>query len=149
MKTEIYKYLVKLWKLLTFIASSHCKNYVNKNSQKSSRTTLVFNEYWCRKECNREMFDWAWGFPGGTSGEEPACQCRTRKRQKMQIWSLGWEEPLEWGNVNPLQYSCLENPMNRGSGGLQSIGSHRVRHDWSILAGTQTAYALEFVYFTM
>ena len=30
---------------------------------------------------------------------------------------------------NPLQYSCLENPMDRGVGGLQSVGSHRVRHD--------------------
>ena len=29
---------------------------------------------------------------------------------------------------NPLQYSCLENPMDRGVGGLQSMGSHRVRH---------------------
>ena len=27
---------------------------------------------------------------------------------------LGWEDPLE-GNGNPLQYSCLENPMNRGA----------------------------------
>ena len=33
------------------------------------------------------------------------------------------------GNDNPLQYSCLENPMDRGAGRLQSIGSHRVRHD--------------------
>ena len=24
------------------------------------------------------------------------------------------------GNDNPVQYSCLENPMDRGSGGLQS-----------------------------
>ena len=23
---------------------------------------------------------------------------------------LGWEDPLEEGNGNPLQYSCLENP---------------------------------------
>ena len=30
---------------------------------------------------------------------------------------------------NPLQYSCLENPMDRGAGRLQSVGSHRVRHD--------------------
>ena len=35
------------------------------------------------------------------------------------------------GNGNPLQYSCLENPMDRGSGGLQSTGSQRVRHDWA------------------
>ena len=29
------------------------------------------------------------------------------------------------GNGNPLQYSCLENPMDRGAGGLQSMGSGR------------------------
>ena len=40
------------------------------------------------------------------------------------------------GNGNPLQYSCLENPMNRRPGGLQSIGLHRVGHDWSYLAWT-------------
>ena len=27
------------------------------------------------------------------------------------------------GNGNPLQYSCLENPMDRGAGGLQLLGS--------------------------
>ena len=27
------------------------------------------------------------------------------------------------GNGNPLQYSCLENPMEGGAGGLQSMGS--------------------------
>ena len=31
------------------------------------------------------------------------------------------------GNGNPLQYSCLENPGDRGAWGLPSIGSHRVR----------------------
>ena len=43
----------------------------------------------------------------------------------MQIWSPGWEDPLEEGN--PLQYSCLENPMGR----LWSMGSQRVGHDWT------------------
>ena len=54
--------------------------------------------------------------------------------QEMQVPSLGWEDPLEkgreellkkeedsWkilpgeGNSNPLQYSCLENSMDRGA----------------------------------
>ena len=30
------------------------------------------------------------------------------------------------GNGNPLQYACLENPMDRGPGRLQSMGSQRV-----------------------
>ena len=33
------------------------------------------------------------------------------------------------GNGNPLQYSCRDNPTDRGAGGLQSIGSQRARHD--------------------
>ena len=33
------------------------------------------------------------------------------------------------GNGNPLQCSCLENPKDGKPGGLQFMGSHRVRHD--------------------
>ena len=33
-------------------------------------------------------------------------------------------------NGKPFQYSCLENPTDRGPGGLQSMGSLRVGHDW-------------------
>ena len=33
------------------------------------------------------------------------------------------------GHGNPLQYSCLENPKDRGVCGLQSMGFQRVRHD--------------------
>ena len=32
------------------------------------------------------------------------------------------------GNGNPLQYSCLRIPWTEEPGGLQSMGSHRVRH---------------------
>ena len=38
------------------------------------------------------------------------------------------------GNGNPLQCSCLENPRDREPGGLLSMGSPRVRHNWSDLA---------------
>ena len=33
------------------------------------------------------------------------------------------------GNGNPLQCSCLENPMDGEPGGLPSMGLHRVGHD--------------------
>ena len=33
------------------------------------------------------------------------------------------------GNGNLLQYSHLENPWTEEPGGLQSMGSQRVRHD--------------------
>ena len=31
------------------------------------------------------------------------------------VGSLGWEDPLEEGMANPLQYSCLENPQGQRS----------------------------------
>ena len=49
-------------------------------------------------------------FPGGASGKEHACQCRRYKRCG-SIPGLG-RSPGE-GHGNPLQYSCLENPMDR------------------------------------
>ena len=46
----------------------------------------------------------------------------------MQVQFLGWEDPLEKENSNPLLYSCLENSMDREacSHGLPSMGSQRV-----------------------
>ena len=41
----------------------------------------------------------------------------------------GSERSPGGGDGNLLQYSCLENPMDRGPGGLQSMVSHRVVHD--------------------
>ena len=43
----------------------------------------------------------------------------------------GLERSPRGGNCNPLQYSCLENSLDRVAGGLWSIGSHRVGHDWA------------------
>jgi len=48
--------------------------------------------------------------PWGLSGEEPTCQCR-KLRDKASI--LGSGKSPGGGHGNPLQYSCLENPMDR------------------------------------
>ena len=37
------------------------------------------------------------------------------KMQETWVQSLGWEDSLGEGNSNPLQYSCLENPMDEGA----------------------------------
>ena len=50
-------------------------------------------------------------FPGGGSGKEPACQC-TKPRDVGSI--PGWGRPPGGGHGNPLQYSCLVNPMDGG-----------------------------------
>ena len=41
----------------------------------------------------------------------------------------GWGRSPGEGNGNPLQYSYLGNPMDRGAWRLQSMGSQRVRHN--------------------
>ena len=35
--------------------------------------------------------------------------------QDTQVRSLSQEDPLEKGMTTPLQYSCLENPVDRGA----------------------------------
>ena len=45
---------------------------------------------------------------------------------------LGRGRSPEEGSGNPLQYSCLGNPIDRGACGLQSMGSQRVGHDLAI-----------------
>ena len=52
------------------------------------------------------------GLPGGASGEETAWQCRRHKRCKFDFWSR--RSPGGW-HGNPLWYSCLESPINRGA----------------------------------
>ena len=42
----------------------------------------------------------------------------------------GWGRISGEGNGNPLQYSCLENPMEK-AGKLQSTGFQRVGHNWA------------------
>ena len=51
---------------------------------------------------------------------------------KKETWvrSLAQEDPLKKGiNGYPLQYSCLENSMDRGACWARVHGSQRVRHD--------------------
>ena len=50
------------------------------------------------------------GFPGGSSGKEPAFQCRKHKRPGFDPW-LG--RCPGGGHGKQLQHSCLENPMDR------------------------------------
>ena len=53
-----------------------------------------------------------WDFPGGTSGKYSACPYRICKRHRFNQY-LSREDPLEEEMANPLQYSCLENSVDR------------------------------------
>ena len=66
------------------------------------------------------LYHFLWGFPGGTSGEEPACQCRRRKRCSFDPWvrKIPWRRAQQ-----PTPVFLLE------PGGLWSIGLQNVGHD--------------------
>ena len=70
-------------------------------------------------------------------------------------WGLGTTEWLHFhfslsfigeGNGNPLQCSCLENPRDGEPGGLPSMGSHRVGHDWSDLPACTLVPVLSYCF---
>ena len=63
------------------------------------------------------------GFRGGSEGKASAYDAGDPGSIPGQGRSPGEE------NGNPLQYSCLKNPMDRGACGLQSTGWQRVRHE--------------------
>ena len=50
---------------------------------------------------------------------------------------LGHHRALSLEEGNPLQYSCLENPMDTGVWWAAVIGWQRVGHNWMSLARTQ------------
>ena len=49
----------------------------------------------------------------------------------MGVWSLGWEDPLEKEMATHSIILAWRIPWTEEPGGLQSIGSQRVWHDWS------------------
>ena len=78
------------------------------------------------------------GFPGGSDNKESACNAG----------DVGWipglgRSPGEWTG-NSLQYSCLENPMDRGVW-WASVHWIAKRHDWASNTHTELFIAI-FIY---
>ena len=63
------------------------------------------------------------GFPGGSDGKEFTCNAA----DPGSIPGLG-RSPGE-GKDNPLQYSCLGNPMDKGTWRATVHGVTQIRHD--------------------
>ena len=66
-----------------------------------------------------------------------ACQCRCKRTR---IRSPSGEDPPGGGHGNPLQYSCLENPMDRGA--WRATG-HGVKKSWTRLKWLSTGTQLK------
>ena len=63
------------------------------------------------------------GFPGGSDGEDSACN--------VGDWGsiLGWEDPLEKGMPAHCSILVWRIPWTEEPGGIQSMGSQRIGHD--------------------
>ena len=103
-------------------------------------TSLSFFTFmhWSRKWQPTPVF-----LPGESQGQRSLVGCRLWGRTESDTterlhfhFSLSC---LGEGNGNPLQCSCLENPRDGKPGGLPSMGSHRVGHDWSNAAAAAAA----------
>ena len=73
-----------------------------------------------------------WGFPSSSVGKASACNAGAPG----SIPGSG-RSPRE-GNGSPLQILACRIPWREEPGGLQSMGSQRVRHDWATNTHTHT-----------
>ena len=103
--------------------------------------SLQFSTYSSKPSSNvsmRGIREWIMcmqmGIPGSSDGKESACNAGDPDLIP------GSRRSPAVGSGNPLQYSCLENSMNRGACWLQSRWSERVRHNWE----TNTCFTLLF-----
>ena len=103
------------------------------------------NEAFCEKCCSRRkqrsffcflfFFSVLWfsfysllfgGLPGCASSKESTCQCR-----KLRVWSLSQEYPQEEKMATHSSILAWRILWTEEPGGLQSMGSQRVRHSWA------------------
>ena len=77
-----------------------------------------------QRKCNQMGFSLT-SFPGGSDSKESTCSAGDWGSLPGSGRSPGEE------NGYPLQYSCPDNPMDRGTWRATVHGSWRVKHDWA------------------
>ena len=71
-----------------------------------------------------------WGFPSVSAVKNPPAM---QEMQEMWVRSLDWEDPLQESMATHSSILAWRIPWMEEPGGLQSMGSQRIRHDWVIL----------------
>ena len=64
-------------------------------------------------------------FPGGSDGKASAYNAET------QVWSLGWEDPLEKEMATHSSTLAWKIPCTKKHDRLLFMGLQRVGHDWA------------------
>ena len=107
----------------------------------------VFNDMLSIKTQRRQWHPTPVLLPGKSHGQRNLVGCSPWGRKELDMTErLHFHFSLSCigeGNDNPLQCSCLENPRDWEPGGLPSMVSHRVGHDWSDSAAAAAALKLQ------
>ena len=85
------------------------------------------------------------GSPGGSDGKESACNARD-----LGLIPGSWRSP-GGGNSNPLQHSCLESPMDRGTWQATVHGiteSQILLSDWAHADVISSHFLLQEIFMT-
>ena len=118
-KKSFVKGKVSWWgKLHCSLISRNC--YTHSSLQQPPPRSGTIHQHWGKASVLE-------GFLHGSAGKESTCNARA---QETSLIPGSGRFPGR-GKGNSLQYSCLENPIDRGAWGLQSQGLQRVRHDWA------------------
>ena len=120
-------------------------NIIEYAKSRFSWASLVAQLVRIHLQCRRLGFDsWVWkipwrrdrlptpvflGFPCGSAGKEYAC--KAGDEQETQVQSLGGKDPLEKGKATHSSSLAWRIPWTEEPGGLQSMGSQRLGHDWA------------------
>ena len=98
-------------------------------SDTTEQLTLSLSFYLCK------------AFPGGSVGEESACNAG------VPCLIPGLEGSPGEGNSNPLQYSCLRNPMDRGAWQATVQGVTTIGHSLATKPPTTTTSIIPYLPF--
>ena len=79
---------------------------------------------WVQRPNNKNQFSLTMDFAVAQMVKNPSAM------QETWIWSLGWDDPLEKGMAIHSSILTWRIPWTEEPGGLQSVGSQRVGHDW-------------------
>ena len=127
---------------LTGVKASIKGCYIQKHVEKHSVGTKWIGQFDRRRQWHPTLVL----LPGKFHGWRSLVGCSTwgHRESNMTEW-LHFHFSLSCigeENGNPVQCSCLENPRTGEPGGLPSMESHRVGHDWSDFASAAAAASL-------
>ena len=89
---------------------------------------------WRRERLPTPVF---WGFPYGSAGKESACNAKSQTRLSAFTFTFHFHALKEMATHSSVLAWRILGTVEPG--GLPSMGSHRVGHDWSNLAAAAAA----------